>query len=298
MTTTNRQVATAEPPPAAPFIRFPDYQPSEETVSIYTYLSYPAYPSALSRHFGNADTTIISSEFAAALFPTGNRREVRYPDLLIAFNVDPDAFEARNGYLIPEQGKPPDFVLEIASKSTGREDETAKRADYESMGVLEYWRFDHTGGDYHSGPLAGDRLVDGRYVPIEIVQTGDESYRGHSDALNLDLCWECGKLRWYDPVEGLYLLTFDETDDERIAEHQGRIAERRGRILAEQRADTAERRADAEQRERIAAEQRADAEQRERIAAARRAEAAEARAEEERAARLALEAELRRLRGQ
>ena len=58
--------------------------------------------------------------------------------------------EARNGYLIPEQGKPPDFVLEVASEGTGREDETVKRDAYEAMGVREYWRFDHTGGEFHS----------------------------------------------------------------------------------------------------------------------------------------------------
>ena len=230
MTTTKHDVATAEPSHAAPLVRFPDYQPSEDTVTTFTYLNYPAYPAALSRRFGHAETTIISSEYAAALFATESRRGLRYPDLLIAFNVHPEAFEARNGYLISEQGKPPDFVLEVGSASTGREDETAKRADYESMGVLEYWRFDHTGGDYHGAPLAGDRLVDGRYVPIEIVRAGDDLYRGHSDALNLDLCWEYGGLRWYDPVAGRYLLTFDETEDERATERRGRIAERQGAL--------------------------------------------------------------------
>ena len=35
-----------------------------------------------------------------------------YPDLLVAFDVDPAAYEASNGYVIAEQGKPPDFVLE------------------------------------------------------------------------------------------------------------------------------------------------------------------------------------------
>ena len=31
-----------------------------------------------------------------------------------------------------------------------------------------------------------------------------------SEVLNLDLCWEVGQLRWYDPVERRYLHTFDE----------------------------------------------------------------------------------------
>ena len=79
---------------------------------------------------------------------------------------------------------------------------------------------------------------------------GDEIYRGHSDALNLDLCWEDGELRWYDPVAGRYLLTYKE-----VAE--ARIAERRERIAAEQRADAAERRAERERDGRLEAEARA-----------------------------------------
>ena len=46
---------------------------------------------------------------------------VKYPDLLIAFDVDPEAYQSSNAYVISEQGKPPDFVLEIASRGTWRE---------------------------------------------------------------------------------------------------------------------------------------------------------------------------------
>ena len=220
MTTTKRGIAATAQPRTTPFIRFPDYQPSEETVTTFVHLNYPAYPASLARHLGNPDTTLILSEVAAALFATASREGLRYPDLLIAFGVNPALWQARNGYLIPEQGKPPDFVLEIASESTGREDETVKRDDYETMGVSEYWRFDHTGGEFHSVPLAGDRLVEGEYRPIEIARVSDEVYRGRSEALNLDLCWEYGRLRWYDPVAGRYLQTYDEIEDERIAAEQ------------------------------------------------------------------------------
>lgn len=219
MTTTKRGIATV-PSQDTAFVRFPDYQPSDDTVTTFEHVNFPGYPAALARHLGNPETTIIISEIAAALFPTESREGLRYPDLLIAFNVDPAAREARNGYLIPEQGKPPDFVLEVASARTGREDETAKRDAYEAMGVPEYWRFDHTGGEFHTAPLAGDRLVDGRYQPIEIARISDEICIGHSDALNLDLCWEYGNLRWYDPVAQRYLQTYDEVDDARIAAEQ------------------------------------------------------------------------------
>ena len=40
------------------------------------------------------------------------------PDLYIAFGVDQDAIRRRNGYVVWEVGRPPDFVLEIASETT------------------------------------------------------------------------------------------------------------------------------------------------------------------------------------
>ena len=53
---------------------------------------------------------------------------MRYPDLLVAFDVDPQAYRETNGYLITEQGKPPDLILEIASRRTGRSDVGIKRS--------------------------------------------------------------------------------------------------------------------------------------------------------------------------
>ncbi len=58
---------------------------------------------------------------------------------------------------------------------------------------------------------------------------------GRSDALNLDVCWEYGQLRFYDPVAGRYLPTYDEEADGRIAaESQRDAAEARNRELEEQ----------------------------------------------------------------
>ena len=87
------------------------------------------------------------------------------PDLLIAFNVEPETYRENNGYIISEQGKPPDFVLEIASRSTGQHDVVDKRPAYAGLGIPEYWRFDET-GEFQGTRLAGDRLVDGRYEPV------------------------------------------------------------------------------------------------------------------------------------
>lgn len=207
--------------------------PPEELTAYYK-VNWPGYPRSLGAHFGKPETTIITSEIAAALIPSRTYEGVRYPDLLIAFDADPVANEARLGYLIPEQGKPPDFVLEVASESTGRRDETTKRGDYERMGVIEYWRFDPSGGRFHLTHLAGDRLVGEEYQPITINRTDDEHFWGHSIALNLDLCWERGELRWYDPVAQRYLPTFDDERAARItAEAQRDAAEARVRELEE-----------------------------------------------------------------
>ena len=131
----------------------------------------------LVHHLGNLVTTLVAGERYVSLRMTRNMAGVKYPDLLIAFNVDPAAYYRRNAYVISEQGKPPDFVLEIASRSTGREDTGEKRDVYATMGIPEYWRFDET-GEFHGVRLAGDRLVDGVYEPIPTEQLSEDTSSG------------------------------------------------------------------------------------------------------------------------
>ena len=187
---------------------------------------------------------------------------VLIPDLLVAFHVDPAAGVAQWGYAINERGKSPDFVLEVASKTTARNDETNKRRGYAGYRVTEYWRFDPS-GRYYRDRLAGDRLVNGVYQPIQVVQIDEGVYWGFSAVLNLYVCWEHGLLRWYDPVAERYLLTHDEEADGRIAaenernlEREARIAEREARITAEAALTAAQRERDAERAARQALEER------------------------------------------
>jgi hypothetical protein len=53
--------------------------------------------------------------------------------------------------------------------------------------------------------------------------------------LDLDLCWEDGQLRWYDPVAGRYLVTIPEEREALIAETARANSERDARIAAEAR---------------------------------------------------------------
>ena len=217
-----------------------------------------------------------------------------YPDMLIAFGVDAAAIAATNGYVIDEVGKPPDFVLEVASASTGRRDYTVKRIRYARLGVLEYWRFDHTGGRFHNAPLAGDRLVNGRYEPIATETDEQGRIWGYSAALGLWLCWDAGRLRFHDGVR--FLEDPSELAASRDAERMARDAERTARLSAEVQRDAARDERDLERQARLAAQHEREQERQAHLAT-------QQEREQERQARLAAQqerdallAEIRRLR--
>ena len=65
-------------------------------------------------------------------------------------------------YLLWEEGKGPDWVLEVTSWSTRQVDQGRKRDLYARLGVSEYWQYDPT-GDYLDPPLQGLVLADGGY---------------------------------------------------------------------------------------------------------------------------------------
>ena len=188
--------------------QFPDFEPRADMQN-WLYLYENSFPVALKSYLGDTETTIAGCEIP--LSPNLNfRQNIRIPDLMVSRNSNRELLIEQKGYDIENQGKPPEFVLEVASPTTGVNDYTEKRSDYERYGVLEYWRFDPTGGRYHDAALAGDRLVDGRYEPIEIEWLDDNRARGYSEALGLYLCWEYEELRWYDPAVGDYLQTYEE----------------------------------------------------------------------------------------
>ena len=149
---------------------------------------------------------------------TRDRSDWTVPDCVIAFGVDPRAIELRNGYVISEVGKQPDFVLEVSSESTRRRDIEAKRKIYEDCGISEYWRHDTTKGELYGAALAGDRLVNGVYQPVEITTDPDGTIWGHSPVLGVDLVWHAEKLRVFDPATGEYVPDPDEAYDRALAE--------------------------------------------------------------------------------
>ena len=100
-------------------------------------------------------------------YEEGNRRKHISPDVFVVRGVP--KLPPRDYYLLWKEGRSPDAVIEITSKTTRREDQNKKLAIYRDiLKVREYFQFDPT-EDYLKPPLQGFRLVEGEYVRIEPV---------------------------------------------------------------------------------------------------------------------------------
>ena len=174
----------------------------------------------------------------------GNKRVA--PDCYIAFDVDNAGIRKEMpNFWVWKVGKVPDFVMEMASRSTAANDMGRKRALYQRLEIPEYWRLDHTGGDHYGQPITGERLVNGAYEPYEIHTDADGSVTCYSAALDLVFSWD--EDSGFDLLDPVTLQSIDQI-----------VTERAGRLVAEAQVDTAEARADTERQARQAADARAD----------------------------------------
>ena len=122
-------------------------------------------------------------------------RRMVAPDVYVTFGV-PN--RKRNSFVTWDEGKMPDFVLEVLSFSTWRHDISAKKALYQRFGVPEFWVADPSSA-FVEPPVQGYRLVAGAYTPIEPLP-GNRGAR--SEVLGLELRVEDGLLRIRDPQTG------------------------------------------------------------------------------------------------
>ena len=115
----------------------------------------------LSAYFAHRPDVLVSFERCLCHLAS-DARQSPHPGLLVSFGLEipPDVIEdMTNGYTIVEVGKPPEFVLEAASETTARCDETVKRETCAGLGISEYRRFDRTGGHlYATVPVAGEEV--------------------------------------------------------------------------------------------------------------------------------------------
>ena len=205
---------TTKPQTLLPLPDPPEHEPDDMTS--VQHLGENGNLHHLFQHLGNPDNTIVSGERYIVPTPGTPSNQRIAPDLLIAFNANPALYRQDNSYVISRQGKPPDLVMEIASRRTGETDTRDKPARYAALGIAEYWRFDET-GEFHGTRLAGDRLTEGRYEPIPIEKVEDGVLQGYSTVLNLFIRWERGELRWHDPKTGQEIPTFEQEREGRLA---------------------------------------------------------------------------------
>ena len=217
---------------------------------------------ALYLHFEHRPDVYVSGDLLI-YYEEGNVGARVAPDVFVVFGAPK---HKRMTYKLWEEPKAPDFVLEVASPRTWKQDRGPKRVLYERLGVREYWRYDPT-GDHFTPRLQGLRLWGGEYRPLP-AQWRDGTQVLHSDALGLDLRVEGELLRFRDPATGEDLRTYREE------------------MAARRESEAARRESDAARRESDAARQESDAARQE----------SEARLAREAAAREAAEAEVARLR--
>ena len=232
MTTARPTQPPASPAQTTPFFRLPDIpEKHPDDMTSVQHLHEPGHTHHLSQYLGNPGAILVTGERYVILGPDFDASDCRYPDLLVAFGVDPAAYRARNGYVVTEQGKPPDFILEVASRHSANDDRGVKKDYYERLGVGEYWLFDSEGTLY-GFVLKGYRLVEGQYEEIEAREVWPGGFEGYSAALNLILRVEDGFLGLYDPATGEHIPTFQsERARADTAEARAENAEARAREL-------------------------------------------------------------------
>ena len=146
-----------------------------------------------------ADPLVYVSGNLLLFYEPGNRRRHVAPDVFVVKGV---AKYERPNYLVWEEGKGPDFVIELTSASTRKEDVEHKFALYRDvLRVQEYFLFDPL-GDYLQPPLQGYRRRQGRYAPVRPVRG-----RLPSKVVGLHLERHGQDLRLFDPAAGRWLPT-------------------------------------------------------------------------------------------
>ena len=239
MTTANTGSKTPE---ARGRFRLPDIPEREpDEVSQFDYITKTGNAHYLAQHLGSPDTTLVEADRWIAPDADFDKRRARYPDLMVAFDVNPAIYRENNGYLVSDHGKAPDLVLEVASESTASADLNDKRDYYEMIGVGEYWLFDPA-GEYYGFTLMGYRLVDGEYAAIDIDQLPDGSFQGYSGVLNLNLKAGAEYLGWHDPATGQPIATLESEREARLRE-QARAEAAEARAASEREARLQERQA-------------------------------------------------------
>lgn len=160
-----------------------------------------------------ADPMVYVSGNLLVFYVPGDRRRHLSPDVFVVKGVEK---RERPNYLIWEERRSLDLVIELTSSSTREEDIEDKFWLYQDqLRVKEYFLFDPL-GDYLQPSLQGYRLRGGNYSRIKPVEG-----RLPSKVLGLHLERHGQQLRLHNPATGQWLPTLDE----RVARAEERVAQ-------------------------------------------------------------------------
>ncbi len=167
-------------------------------------------------------------------YEKGNVSKSVAPDVFVVFGV---SNHDRSSYKVWEEGKGPDVVIEIMSKTNWRKDERNIEL-YRSLGVKEYFMYDPT-GDCIDPVLKGYWLdEDGVYQKMHLDKTARGGLKLDSMLLHLELRVKKGQLRLYNPNQRSYLFSHAE---EQVGRLQAEKQTEQERQRAEQERQRAER---------------------------------------------------------
>ncbi|MDE0085320.1 MAG: Uma2 family endonuclease [Candidatus Poribacteria bacterium] len=178
----------------------------------------------IENHFAHIPDVYVLGDMMM-YYEEGNPRKSISPDIFVAFGIGK---KERRIYKIWEEGKPPDFILEFASKGTYRNDLTRKVQLYAEIGIPEYFVYD-VDRRYLPSPLLGFRLIGDDYVEIASLATGGLP----SVTLGLEFHALDDSLGIYDPEAEAWLKTSAERAED--AEERAEDAEERANQEADAR---------------------------------------------------------------
>ena len=187
---------------------------------------------ALGAHFSHDPSVYISGDILM-YYVQGVPSKSISPDVLVTFGI---GMKLRKTYLLWEEGKVPDFVMEFSSESTYRNDLTDKMDIYASLGINDYFLYDAE-DMYLPSQLMGFELVNGVYMEVQ----PDDNGGIRSSSLSLDFRIRDEGIAIFDPVANDWVRTRAETEAIRADTAEARMQHRKSA-----RADTAEARAEQE----------------------------------------------------
>jgi Uma2 family endonuclease len=189
--------------------------------------------------FADDPQVYVSGNNLMYYVPGDKNRHVA-PDVFVVKGIPKN--KQRDYYLVWEEGRAPQLIIEITSPSTKKEDlETKYRLYRDTLRVQEYFLFDPY-GEYLRPKLQGYRLQRRQYVRIKQV-----AGRLPSEVLALEFEAAGDDLRVLNPATNAWLQTPEEAlttkdealaaKDEALAAKDDEIARLRGQLDSLRRGD-------------------------------------------------------------